>query len=108
MPTLIGCGAGTPELLRDNFCLRTCSVQRYACAKARYDLQADDPESYVSVFFIRVQNQRSKELSSLVVRSQGLRHYADDRYAAAIQIDLPSHNARICMKTSPPASVGEN
>src|SRR5260221_3006748 len=58
--------------------------------------------------FIRLQNQRSEDVNVFVVRSQGLRQYADDGDAASVQNNLSACNARVRAKTTTPASVGEN
>src|SRR5260370_10120625 len=108
MPDSIGGGAAPPQLLRDYFGFRACLVQRYAWSETRHGPDADHSGSGVPVFFIRLQNQRSEDVNVFVVRSQGLRQYADDGDAASVQNNLSACNARVRAKTTTPASVGEN
>src|SRR6266403_2999208 len=108
MSTLIGCVATPSKLLRNDFRFRACLLQRYAWSEARHHLHAHHPGSGAPVFLIGVQNQRSEDVRVFVVGSQGLRQYADDRDAASVQSELLSHNVPVGVKTSAPASVGDN
>src|SRR5882762_11812450 len=108
MSTLIRCVATPSKLLRNDFRFRACLLQRYARFEARHDLYAYHPGSGAPVFPIRVQNQRSEDVRVFVVGSHGLRQYADDRDAASIQSDLSSYNLPVGVKTTAPASVGDN
>src|SRR6267154_2715263 len=108
MSAVIGCVATPSKLLRNDFRFRACLLQRYARFEARHDLHAYHPGSGAPVFPIRVQNQRSEDVRVFVVGSQGLRQYADDRDTASIQSDLSSYNLPVGVKTTAPASVGDD
>ena len=106
--SLIGRRTRIFELASDDFGFRTRLPQRRARLQARDDLDSHFSCSDISLACVRVQNQRSKDLKLLVIRSQGLRQYANNRNWTAIQNNLLSCNLRVGVKSSVPAVVGKH
>jgi hypothetical protein len=103
--TSVGRGAGISKLASHDFRFRTRLPQRHSGLQARDNLDSHFSRSDVSLACVRVQNQRSKDLKLLVIRSQRLRQYANNRNWTAIQNNLLSCNVRVPVKSSVPAVV---